>query len=182
MAEPQPSLMVTDKAVKTRITRADGVDMAQNVRVKHQNVLMLYMMGYSPHRSIPAQVDPVTGETKREAKLSISEMTGYSATSILAIIRREDVQALKQQLLESYEIEFELLLPQVVDSIRRDLLSGDSARERSARTTWLRYMKKPKGQMDAGLGSGPAIGKVSAEQVVFNILQQGNGTTVLPGT
>lgn len=107
----------------------------------------------------------LSGKTVKE----IEEETGYKESTIYSILADKRVVEIRQQLLDKTQEEFEALYPLVVDSIRRDLRSGQPDRENRARDQWLRANGKyssseaPKG--------GNTI-NLTAEDVVFQILNQ----------
>lgn len=100
---------------------------------------------------------------------SICAETGYKPPTIYKILKDDRVCQIRQQLLEHTQTEFEALYPVVVNSLRKDLLSEQPDRENRARDQWLRAAGKYAND------KGNTTLNVTAEDVVFQILQQGQG-------
>lgn len=117
------------------------------IPLKYHNVLALHLAGKTVQ--------------------TICDETGYKSPTVYKILKDPRVCQVRQQLLEHTQTEFEALYPLVVDSIRKDLLSAQPERENRARDQWLRASGKY--QADHTTQNI----NVTAEDVVFQILQQG---------
>ena len=125
------------------------------IPLKYHNVLSLHLAGK------PVGNLDVPG--------SICQLTGYKPPTIYKILKDDRVCQIRQQLLEHTQTEFEALYPVVVNSLRKDLLSEQPDRENRARDQWLRAAGKYAND------KGNTTLNVTAEDVVFQILQQGQG-------
>lgn len=96
---------------------------------------------------------------------SICAETGYSPATCYKILSDERVVQIRQQLLNHTQVEFEALYPAVVDSLRKDILSGQPEREHRGRDHWLRAS----GKFQTNTTN---VTNVTAEDVVFQILNQ----------
>jgi len=109
---------------------------------------------------------PLKQPVKEVSKESIKELTGYSPSFIHKILRNEDVQYLRQQIMEYYDNEFQALYPKVIEAVRRGLDSDDKYLE--AAKTYLR-------EFGSGTKKNPLDGasiNFTAEDMVFQILNQ----------
>lgn len=96
----------------------------------------------------------------------IKTETGYSAPMIYRILNHKTIQAVRQQLLDHTQQEFEALFSRVVENIREQLNSKDDQVRLAAQQQWL----KANGKF-APKQAGQTI-SVTAEDVVFQILNQ----------
>jgi len=102
--------------------------------------------------------------------IEIKQLTGYSIPMIHKILNHKLVLQVRQQLLDATQQEFEALFDQIVDNIRTQLSSDDPNVKLAAQQQWL----KANGKF-AGV-KGTIINNITAEQVVQQILEGGNGT------
>ena len=98
----------------------------------------------------------------------ISELTGYKLPTIYKILSDSRVVQIRQQLLKHTQEEFEALYPKVVQVLREELDSGDHSIRLKASDQWLHASGRYKSDAAAG-----TTVNLTAEDVVFNILQQG---------
>lgn len=156
MTEPTQSLAVADPSRFQPVNRSE-TEVSVDLSMRHRFVLELHLAGYSIEE--------------------ISDLSNYSKPAIYRILKRDDVQSLKQQFMSYVDEEFSNLYPSIVNELKDLLTSQDEGIRLKAVQTWLKYHKK---SADAGVRAGdsnsPQIGKVSAEQVIVNILNQGTGT------
>lgn len=103
----------------------------------------------------------LSGKTADE----ISELTDYSRGWIYRILKDPQVVAVRQQLLAGISDEFEALYADVVQTIRDGLTSPDIKIRLESADKWLKAHGKYKGETQHIT--------VTAEDVVFNILNQG---------
>jgi len=99
----------------------------------------------------------------------IKQETGYSIAMIHRILNHKAVQAVRQQLMDSTQQEFEALFDRIVDNIRSQLNSTDEAVKLAAQQQWLKANGKFSNDKRA------IITNITAEQVVQNILEGGDG-------
>ncbi len=103
---------------------------------------------------------------------TIKQETGYSIPMIYRILRHKNVIAIRQQLLDSTQQEFEALFNKIVTNIRGQLDSKDPAVQLAAQQQWL----KANGRF-TGSAKGTIINNITAEQVVQQILEGKDGST-----
>jgi len=120
----------------------------------------------SEHRSIPHRYYFVlslhlAGKTLEE----ISELSGYQPNTICAILAKEEVIAVRQQLLRATSDEFEALFSEVVGVIRDCLKSKDERVQLEAAEKWFKAHGKYTPTSAGGLN-------ITAEDVVVQILNQ----------
>ena len=101
--------------------------------------------------------------------IEIKQETGYSIAMIHRILNHKIVQAIRQQLMDSTQQEFEALFDKIVDNIRDQLGSSDPAVKLAAQQQWLKANGK------FGNGKKAVITNITAENVVQNILEGGDG-------
>ena len=124
----------------------------------------------SDHRPIPPKYHKVLSLHLAGRRVQeICSETGYKDSTVYAILADQRVVQIRQQLLKSVEQEFEALYPRVVETLRDDLTSGISDQQAKARDQWFRASGKYKESGDK------SIINVTAEDVVFQILNQGPG-------
>lgn len=108
----------------------------------------------------------------------IAEMTGYSISRVYGILNEPEVASLRQQILEGYDLEFGTLHQKAIDTLEELMDSpDDKVRSTAVKTYFREYGRRDntkKGYAGDGSG-GTSIGKLSAEQVIVNILNQGQG-------
>jgi hypothetical protein len=94
----------------------------------------------------------------------IAEATGYTENSVYRILNHEDVNAVRQQLLDSTQKEFEALFPKVVDAIGEGLDDPDPKVRAIYTSQWLKANGK--------FTDNKTIinNNITAEDVVTNIL------------
>jgi hypothetical protein len=109
------------------------------------NVLALHLGGASPKE--------------------IMELTGYSAAMYYRILEHPSIQAVRQQLLDSTQQEFEALFSKVVENIRTQLKSSDPQIQLAAQNQFFKATGKfaPKVSKDDG--------NLTAEDIVSKFLQ-----------
>jgi len=104
----------------------------------------------------------------------IQELTGYAESTIYDILSKDEVVALRQQIMNVYDKEFEMLFPQVIQSIRLGLNPSQDLKDQlSAAKLWL----KAHGKGGVKVEKGGDTYNLTAEDVVFQIL---NGNYVGP--
>ena len=104
----------------------------------------------------------------------IQELTGYAESTIYDILSKDEVVALRQQIMNVYDKEFEMLFPQVIQSIRLGLNPSQDLKDQlSAAKLWL----KAHGKGGVKVEKGGDTYNLTAEDVVFQIL---NGNYVSP--
>jgi len=101
--------------------------------------------------------------------IEIKQETSYSIPMIHKILNHKGVQAVRQQLMDSTQQEFEALFDKIVDNIRSQLDSTDEAVKLAAQQQWL----KANGKFSGG-SRGTIINNITAEQVVQQILEGGD--------
>lgn len=94
----------------------------------------------------------------------VGKATGYTANSVYRILRQKDVQAIRQELMEGGQMEFEALQSKAVKAIRDGLDNPDPDVFLSAADKWLKANGKYKGE------KGTVINNITAEDVVMQIL------------
>lgn len=119
----------------------------RGVPYKWRFVLELFLAGHKAMRSLPG-------------KPSIHELTGYAEPTIYAILQKEEMIALKQQIMAVYDIEFESLYPEVINAIEVGLRDPDKYLD-AAKVYLKEFGKSEKGKAT-----------FTAEDMVFNILNQ----------
>lgn len=125
------------------------------LKARHRFVLELHLAGH--------QVGQSTVE-----KPSISELSGFAPATVYAILKRDDIHALRQQIMRLYDLEFEALFPDVIQTIREGMEPGKEMKDRiAASKLWLKAHGRP------GAAVGGSTINVTAEDVVFQILNQG---------
>jgi len=152
-----------------KVTRRD----VHGIPPRWRFVLELHMSGHLPTKTqyrlrtlSKDGLTPLRKPVREVVKHSIQELTGYSPATIHKILRNEDVQYLRQQIMQYYDDEFQALYPDVIDAVRRGLASNDKYLE--AANTYLR-------QFGSGSKKGPLDGasiNFTAEDMVFQILNQ----------
>jgi len=96
----------------------------------------------------------------------VAKMTGYSQATCYCILRRPEVQLVRQRMMEDVQQEFEALWPKVVDNIRVQLSDADPQIQLAAQQQWL----KASGKFQP---VNEKVGKeATAEEVVARLLQQ----------
>ncbi len=95
----------------------------------------------------------------------IEQLTNYRPPTIYKILSQPNVIALRQQLLNHTEKEFEALFGKTVDAIREGLGCGDLKIQLEAADKWL----KAHGKYQKSEGTQVNI---TAEDIVMNILNQ----------
>lgn len=103
----------------------------------------------------------LSGSTAEE----IAELTGYSSPySVYSILRKKEVILVRQQLLESLELEFEACQKEIFQVVKDKLKSQDERIQLEAVQVWMKYFQKflPK----------PDKNEFTAEDVVRQILNQ----------
>ena len=147
-----------------KVTRRD----VHGVPPRWRFVLELHLAGHLPCKCKMKSIVE-EGELKQIVdKPSIQEITGYAPATIYYILTREEVIALKQQVMSYYDEEFKMLYPEVIDAIRRGLNSSDKYVD--AAKVYLREFGTQKGQ-----GSSKGSVNFTAEDMVFQILVQRQG-------
>jgi len=121
----------------------------------------------SEHRPIPHRYYFVlslhlAGKTTDE----ISELTSYTPQTIYGILAKEEVIAVRQQLLRATSDEFEALFGQIVDKVRELLQSTDDGTVLRAIEIWMKAHGKYTPTSTGGMN-------ITAEDVVVQILNQG---------
>ena len=104
----------------------------------------------------------LSGSTAEE----IAELAGYSSPySVYNILRKKEVILVRQQLLESLELEFEALQGQIFQTVKDKLKSQDERIQLESVQIWMKYFGKflPKSDGESHL---------TAEDVVKQILNQ----------
>jgi len=156
LTQAPPDLSLTGLEKEKRTLRHLG-HLAGDVTHRHRLVLTLWM-------------------TKAPME-EILKVTGYShPNSIYRILHREDVQALRQQMLSNLDLEFENLYSSVIEAVQTGLESGDAKIRLEAAKVWLKEFSRAqpsngKGEQDSP--SNPLAGaNISAEHIVFQILSQ----------
>lgn len=130
---------------------------AGDLSLRHYHVVALHLAGHKPTKDLPE-------------KPSICELTGYSPAMVHRILSSEGAVSLRQELMQYYEVSFEDLFPKVVEGIEALLNSEDLDSKEKGAKLWLKYKRKPM-TPDEGIGA-QGIPKISAEQVIFNILNK----------
>jgi len=103
----------------------------------------------------------LSGSTAEE----IAELTGYSSPyPIYNILRKKEVILVRQQLLESLELEFEACQKEVFGVIKSKLTSVDERIQLEAVGLWMRYFGKFLPKVDKA--------EFTAEDVVKQMLNQ----------
>lgn len=99
---------------------------------------------------------------------AISKMVGLGKQTIYAILRDQRVIHYKQQIMQAYDMEFESLYGQVVDSVRTSLVDPDPRVKLDAAKIWL----KAHGRIQPNEIHKEGDTNLSAEKIVFQILNQ----------
>lgn len=96
----------------------------------------------------------------------IAEQLGLGIVTVSRVLNSDRVLRLRQQILQTYELEFELQMPGVLELLRTKMDSEDEAVQLRAIDMYLKMFGKykPKDQS--------ATLNLTAEDVVFNILNQ----------
>jgi len=94
----------------------------------------------------------------------IMQLTGYSSAMVYRILDNKDVQYLRQQMLNSTQLEFEAMFSKIVHVIREKLDSTDPQVQLAATNQWL----KANGKYTPKANEGSV--NITAEDIVFNIL------------
>ena len=94
----------------------------------------------------------------------IAELADYSLQTIYAILKKDEIIALRQQMLEGVQLEFEVLYKRVVEVLKTKLDSLDETIQMQAVNSFFRE----KGRLD---GVGTQF-NITAEDVVIQILNQ----------
>lgn len=113
-----------------------------------------------PHRWFEVVALHLAGKPTKE----ILEITGYSLGTYYSIMKNPRTQAVRQQLLSTYQDEFEALFCKVIHNIRTQLDSDDVKEKQTAQQQWLNAEKKFK-----VLGQKEKLGE-SAEDIVSRLL------------
>ncbi len=110
----------------------------------------------------------LSGKTANE----ISELSGYTTTTIYSILSHPDSIQLRQQILNGTSQEFEALFEKVVSVIKESLTSPDERVRLEAAEKWLKahgkYQQQP---VQQNLN-------ITAEDVVIQILNENKKETV----
>ena len=85
-----------------------------------------------PHRWFEVVALHLAGKPTKE----ILEITGYSLGAYYSIMANPRTQAVRQQLLETYQDEFEALFCKVITNIRDQLDSSDMRAKQTAQQQW----------------------------------------------
>lgn len=117
-----------------------------------------------PHRYFKVLALHLAGQSCKQ----ICEETGYKSPTVYRILQDERVLALRQQLLAQTQQEFEALFPTVVQGLRDNLTSANADVKQHAIDSWVRAYEK----LMPNQGEAKAV---TAEDVVFHILNQGDG-------
>lgn len=96
----------------------------------------------------------------------ISELSGYSTTTIYSILSHPDSIQLRQQIMNGTSQEFEALFEKVVEVIKTSLKSDDERIRLEAAEKWLKAHGKYQPTQTA-----PQM-QITAEDIVINILNQ----------
>lgn len=131
------------------IARSNSGKRRATTNLKWRHVLELHLAGRTVHE--------------------ISEATGYKPYTIYGILRKDEIIALRQQLMAHVSDEFEALYPKVVKSIRDGLDSPSQDIQKEARRDWLKAHGKFR---DVETKQGDT--NYSAEKIIFQILNQGD--------
>lgn len=97
----------------------------------------------------------------------IEEQTGYCLASIRRILNDPRVQELRQQMFRYYDLEFEALYKNVVNTVRENLQCDDPKVRNDAAKIWLKAHGKYQPTEQRTVETN-----ISAEKVVFQILNQ----------
>lgn len=100
----------------------------------------------------------------------VADLTGYSKYQIRWILRQEKAQEMRQVLMQDYEDEFKALMPKTIGAIRRALDSEDLEAQLEGAKLQLKYTK---GLETKGSGNPTIVNNITAEDVVFQILNGG---------
>ena len=95
----------------------------------------------------------------------ISEETGYTENSVYRILANEDVNAIRQQILDTTQKEFEALFSKVVKAVGEGIEDQDPKVRAIYTGQWLRANGK-----FSSRENGTVINNITAEDVVTNIL------------
>jgi len=103
----------------------------------------------------------LSGSTAEE----IAELAGYSSPyTVYSILRKKEVILVRQQLLESLELEFEALQKSIFEVVKTKLKSQDERIQLEAVQVWMKYFGKFLPKVDEN--------RLTAEDVVRQILNQ----------
>lgn len=91
-----------------------------------------------PHKWFEVLAMHLAGKPTRE----IVEETGYTSASVYRIMNSPRTQAVRQQLLSSYQDEYEALFGKIINNIRVQLDSDDIKVQQTAQQQWLNSEKK----------------------------------------
>lgn len=95
----------------------------------------------------------------------IAEFTGYTENSVYRILATEEVNAIRQQILDTTQKEFEALFPKVVEAIGEGIQDQDPKVRAIYTGQWLRANGKFSDSRNSTV-----INNITAEDVVTNIL------------
>jgi hypothetical protein len=104
----------------------------------------------------------LAGKTAEE----ISQLTGYNKTYISILLHRPEVIGWKQQVMEVTQQEFDVLFLKVVRNLKEQLDDNDVSTKMEAQNQYL----KASGRFSNKEKNGSVVNNVTAEQVVFEIL------------
>jgi len=147
-----------DTYEQNRGVRPKGSD--HKVSLRWRMVIELRLAGHMPAKVLPG-------------KDSIQNITGYGPQTICNILRTDEAVEVKQQLMKEYEVEFESLYAEVIEAVRLSLQSKSLADKREGAKIYLKEFGK-----GAQVQKGEGGINVTAEDVVFNILQIAEGRKV----
>lgn len=99
---------------------------------------------------------------------AIALATGYTENSIYRILNHEDANAVRQQILDTTQKEFEALFPKVVEAVRTGLEEADPKVRAIYTNQWLRANGK------LSDSKATIVNNITAEDVVQNILNGDN--------
>ena len=106
----------------------------------------------------------------------IMEITSYTQASIYRILNSERTQAVRQQLLSTYQDEFEALFSKIIVNIRTQLDSGDMKVQQTAQQQWLNSEKKFRGiqsKQMPGESAEDLVGRMLNVNVQVNVDKDG---------
>ena len=113
------------------------------------------------HRDFFVLTLHLSGSTAEE----IAELAGYSSPcTVYNILRKKEVILVRQQLLESFELEFEALQKKIFEVVKAKLKSADERIQLEAVQIWAKWFGKFLPKVDDS--------RLTAEDVVKQILNQ----------
>ena len=162
------SLMISDTPDNFRVRRnikKKDTDCNGTVIPRHRMVLELHMAGHS--------INETVGD-----KPSICELSGYTVPSVYRILASKEVNGLRQQIMRVYDQEFESIFPDIIQVVKDGIKPQEEIKDRmTAAKLWLKAHGRSNGS-GSGSGSGSnSVINVTAEDVVFQILNRGEAGT-----